>query len=62
MHPFQLSGACAARLQLAAQPILDRLDIMIGARLDLFDGRDVGCFRIFRERHEEFPRGERQLR
>ena len=60
MHPFELRGAGASSLELAADPVLHRLDVVIGARLDGLDRRDVGRRRIGRERLEPAARGLRQ--
>ena len=60
MHPFQLRRGRAAVLQFAAQPIFHGFDIVIGARLDLLDGRDIGCAGIFGQRREQLPGADRQ--
>ena len=51
----------AARLQRAADPIFHRLHVVIGARLDLLDGRDIGGCRILAQRGEQVPGRARQL-
>jgi hypothetical protein len=60
VQPFKLCRRRAARMQFAAQPILDRLDVMVGTGFDLFDRRDVGRIRIFTERPQQFACRGRQ--
>jgi len=60
MHPFELRGTGAARLELAANPNLHGLHIVLGARLDGLDGSDVGSLGVSRERLEPSARGRRQ--
>jgi len=52
MYPLELRRQRAARLQLRADPVFDRLHVMIGARLDALDRADVGAGGILREGRE----------
>ena len=62
MHPFEIGGRGAEGVQLAADPILDRLDIVIGAGLDLLDRRDVRDLRVLRHGFEPITCFARQPR
>ncbi len=42
MHPFELRGGRAACRELGADPILHGFDVVLGARFDLLDGKNVG--------------------
>ena len=60
MHPFELSGGRAARLELATDPVFDRLHVVLGARLDLLDGEHIGRARVLREALRPVARARRE--
>ena len=62
VHPFQLSGTCTQRLKSGANPILDRLDVVIGAQFERLDRRDIGACGIGGEFLQPRPGRERQAR
>ena len=62
VHPLQVCGRGAARSELGADPVLDRLHVMVGARLDGLDRGNIGRGRIAGEPLEPLPCRGRQRR
>jgi hypothetical protein len=60
VQPLQMRRVRAARLERIAQPVLDRLDVVVGARLDLLDRGHVGGCRITPHFGQKLARRRRQ--
>ncbi len=62
MQPFEFGRGRTLRVEFAAQPNFHRLHVVIGARLDVLDGRGIGAGGVFRQRREQIAGRARQLR